>query len=254
MPRTPQVPRPQHGTQRLSRTPSRPDLREPAPPRSGGRPLVGPGSGGMTLRQLEQDRMRLERIVELLPKEEVLGAVRRYAAQAEPLTQAFGGSTLLGAVLDQIGASLGDEEQAALRSELEQELGGPLDHAREVSWIEREAEHARREVTRHWVDLVLTAIDHRDRIALDEALRPVSPDADESDEALLASVALRREELASLMTLFRANLNEAVSRTGRVELPGGVAVVLARSNNVGPEYRPLSPTEDPLDIAEHAYL
>lgn len=199
-----------------------------------GPPLVdiGPG-GGTTLQQLQQDQDLVRRVVELLPAGEVRAAVQAFAHQAGALTEALGGREMVSAVLHQLDGALSREETALLHSELEHELGGPLDDSSETSWIEREAEHARWELARHWIALVLAAVRRHGAISFDARLRPIQPDGpkdewsaspEEVEEALLASVALKRDGLDSLMKLLHGNLAEAVASRGPLELPGRVTI------------------------------
>lgn len=198
-------------------------------------PLVGLGEGSATsLQRLQQDQDLVRRVVELLPLDEVRAAVETFARQSEALTEALGGRELVAAVLGELDGSLSREETALLHSELEHELGGPLDDSNESTWVEREAEHARWELTRHWIARALAAVRGRGPVPLDATLCPTSPSSapddwgasvEEVEEALLASVAVKPEDLDALMKRFHGQVSEAVHRDGPLELPGRVEIV-----------------------------
>lgn len=203
-------------------------------------PLVGIGEGDATsLQQLQQDQDLVRRVVALLPLDEVRAAVQAFTRQSEALTEALGGRELVSAILGELSGSLSDEESAVLHGELEHELGGPLDDSSESGWVEHEAEHARWELTRHWIALVLSAVRRHGPVPLGANLCP-SPLAgrqasgpgdgwtaspEEVEEALLASVAVSPENLDALMKSFHGQVSQAVTRNGPLELPGHVELV-----------------------------
>ncbi|HEY8209069.1 MAG TPA: hypothetical protein VIG99_16375 [Myxococcaceae bacterium] len=203
-------------------------------------PLVGIGEGDVTsLQQLQRDQDLVRRVVNLLPMDEVRAAVQAFAHQSEALTQALGGRELVSEILGELGSSLSREESALLHSELEHELGGPLDDSSESTWVEREAEHARWELTRHWIALVLSSVQGHGSVPLGADLCPSPPagrqaggtgddwsaSPEEVEEALLASVAVGPESLDALMRSFHGRVSDAVARSGPLELPGHVELV-----------------------------
>lgn len=211
-------------------------------------PLLGVGEvEPISLEQLQQDQQLLRRVVELLPLDEVRAAVQGYARQSEVLTEALGGRELVSAVLGELDGALSREESALLHSELEHELGGPLDDSSEAGWSERETEHARWELTRSWVAGVLTAVhDLGGPVPLDGRLCPDQPpvrqtqwDATPEDveDALLASIAVKSEALDALRKAFHAKVVEAVSRGGSLELPGHVKLIQRGGGLVAQPYK-----------------
>lgn len=203
-------------------------------------PLIGIGEVEATpLRELQRDQDLLRSVAELLPLDEVRAAVQGYARQSEALTEALGGREMMAAVLAELDGALSREEIALLHGELEQELGGPLHDSGEAAWSEREARHARWELTRSWVAGVLAAVhDQRGPVPLDAGLCPTLParptagperawEASPEDvkDALLASIAVKPEGLNALRRSFHARVADAVSRSGSLELPGRVELI-----------------------------
>jgi len=214
-------------------------------------PLIGVGEvEPISLQKLQQDQELLRRVVELLPLDEVRAAVQGYARQSEVLTEALGGRELVSAVLGELDGALSREESALLRSDLEHELGGPLDDSSEAGWSEREAEHARWGLTRFWVSLALAAVRQQNGpVPLDATLCPSPPsgrpkgdggwDASPEDakEALLASVAVKPEGLDALLRAFHGKVADAVVQRGPLELPGRVELAQERGALVARPYR-----------------
>lgn len=211
-------------------------------------PLIGIGEVEATsLPQLQRDQDLLRRMVELLPLDEVRAAVQSYARQSEVLTEALGGKELVTAVLGELDGALSREESALLHSELEHELGGPLDDGGETNWSDREAKHARWELTRSWVAQALAAVhDAKGPVPLDERLCPRRPpgrtsewDASPEDveDALLASIAVKPEGLQALRKAFHARVVDVVARQGSLELPGRVELASHGGELVARPYR-----------------
>jgi hypothetical protein len=211
-------------------------------------PLLGIGEVESTsLPQLQRDEDLLRRLVELLPLDEVRAAVQSYARQSEVLTEALGGRELVAAVLGELDGALNREERALLHSELEHELGGPLEDSGEGNWSEREAKHARWELTRSWVAQVLAAVDDQGGpVPLDGKLYPRRPggrkagwDASPEDveDALLASIAVKPDSLEALRKTFHARVVAAVSRDGSLPLPGRVELASHAGELLARPYR-----------------
>jgi len=219
-------------------TPVPSELLRDLDPNRRGPPLVDIGPlEGTTLQQLQRDQDLVRRVVDLLPEDQVRAGVEVFARHGEALTEALGGKQMVAAVLDQLDGALSREEAALLHTELEHELGGPLDdETSEDSWVAQEAEHARWEVARHWIAQILAAVHQHGPISLDACLRPVQPPGtrgegsewktspEEVEEALLASVALKRESIELLMKSLHDHLTGAITRSGPFELPGRVMV------------------------------
>src|SRR6185295_3732630 len=196
-------------------------------------PVLGIGEVESTsLFELRRDEDLLRRVVELLPMDEVRAAVQSYARQSEVLTEALGGRELVAAVLGELDGALNREESAHLHSELEHELGGPLEDSGESNWAERESKHARWELTRSWVAQVLAAVhDQGGPVPLDGKLCPRKPagrktewDASPEDveDALLASIAVKPDSLEALRKAFHARVVAVIARDGSLALPGHV--------------------------------
>jgi hypothetical protein len=219
-------------------------------------PLIGIGGvEGTSLQDLQRDQDLLRLVAELLPLDEVRAAVQGYARQSEALTEALGGRELVAAILGELDGALSREDRALLHSELEHELGGPLDDAGEGAWSEREAKHARHELTRSWVARVLAAVhDQRGIVPLDGELCPDLPagrsvsassssereweaSAEDVEDALLASIAVKPEGLVALRKVFHAKVMEVVARNGSLELPGRVELTRRGGGLVAHPYR-----------------
>jgi hypothetical protein len=185
-----------------------------------------------------------QEFVDLVPPEAVEGKVRAYLLQLTTNEFAAGlgnPKEVLNLMADE--HAIDAETQRRLREEVETLLAdaaaGTVQLQQET--VDAETQHAREEICRLWLDLLLLALHTlgTDELVLTNSLKPVKPPPEFSDwfqesrDSMDSNVALRRDDVAAVSELYATAVlqrteSEPLPLPGRFELSRRKAKLVIR--------------------------